>query len=104
MAIYLLELEVDNLFWCFTFAPKQHAVSFEGKFPNFGEFLIKRRTGGEKTSSFLTFYLSNKKARKKIVDEPILKKKSFREHFRKIFCKKRQEPLETEDGRFQRND
>ena len=35
VAIYLLELEVDNLFWCFTFAPKQYTVSFKGKFPNF---------------------------------------------------------------------
>ena len=76
VAIYLLELEVDNLFWYFTFSPKQHAISFEGKFPifrefkYFGEFSIKRTTGGEKVSlSFLAFYLSNNQTRKKKFQE-----------------------------------
>ena len=62
----------------------------------------KRRTGEEKRLQII-------KREKKIVKEPTLKK-SFGEHFRKIWdlgnCsgKKRLETLETEDGRFQRND
>ena len=31
--IYLIDLVVDNLFYCFTFPPTQHTVSFETKSP-----------------------------------------------------------------------